>query len=209
FFTALVIATTFALTFRLIIRSRASVPVAVILLVLALGASSIHFLARPHVLSWLFVVIWFQVLDDFPQHPRRLIWLPVLMFLWANLHGGFIAGFVLIALYMIADALQYLRNRETRIPTWSTLRTLGSVSLLSLLASLVNPYGYKLHWHVYRYLTDRWLMNHIDEFLSPNFHGVAQQCFVLLLLISIVAWSVAPRRPRLAHVLIVLFAAQT
>jgi len=207
FFTALVIATTFALTFRLMIRSGASVPVAVILLVLALGASSIHFLARPHVLSWLFVVIWFQVLDDFPQHPRRLIWLPVLMFLWANLHGGFIAGFVLIALYMIADALQYLRNRETRIPTWSTLRTLGSVTALSLLASLINPYGYKLHWHVYRYLTDHWLMNHIDEFLSPNFHGVAQQCFVVLLLITVVAWNIAPKKPRLVDVLIVLFAA--
>ena len=207
FFTALVIATTFALTFRLMIRSGASVPVAVILLVLALGASSIHFLARPHVLSWLFAMIWFQLLDDSIQHPRRLFWLPVVMFLWANLHGGFIAGFVLIALYMIADALQYLRNRETRIPTWSTLKTLGTVTALSLLASLINPYGYKLHWHVYRYLADRWLMNHIDEFLSPNFHGVAQQCFVVLLLISIVAWSVAPIRPRLVHLLIVLFAA--
>ena len=53
-------------------------------------------------------------------------------------------------------------------------------------ASLVNPYGYRLHIHVYRYLSSRWLMNHIDEFLSPDFHGVAQQCFVLILLITIV-----------------------
>ena len=34
-------------------------------------------------------------------------------------------------------------------------------------------------------------MNHIDEFLSPNFHGVAQQCFVVILLITIVALAVA------------------
>src|SRR2546427_5347604 len=207
FFTALVIATTFALTFRLIIRSGANIPVAVILLVLALGASSIHFLARPHVLSWLFVVIWFQLLDDSIQHTRRLFWLPVLMFLWANLHGGFIAGFVLIALYMIADALLYLRNRETRIPTWSTLKTLGTVTALSLLASLINPYGYKLHWHVYRYLADRWLMNHIDEFLSPNFHGVAQQCFAALLLIAIVALAIAPKKPQLSQLFVIIFAA--
>jgi hypothetical protein len=211
FFTALVIATTFALTFRLMIRSGASVSVAVILLVLALGASSIHFLTRPHVLSWLLVVIWFQLLDDSQsaQDRRRLFWLPVLALVWANMHGGFIVGFVLIALYMIADVILYLRNRESRGATAARLKTLGAAAALCLLASLANPYGYKLHVHVYRYLTDRWLMNHIDEFLSPNFHGVAQQCFVLLLLISIVAWSVAPIRPRFVHVLMVLFAAHT
>ena len=34
-----------------------------LLLALSLGASMIHLLARPHVLSWLFTVIWFQLLD--------------------------------------------------------------------------------------------------------------------------------------------------
>ena len=206
FFTALVIAATFALTFRFAIRKGGNVAVTVVLLMLALGASSIHFLARPHVLSWLFVVIWFQLLDDYTHHPGRLFWLPFLMLSWANVHGGFIAGFVLLALYMIAEVYEYARNRETRNLTSSKLKILGAITALSLVASLINPYGYKLHWHVYQYLTDRWLMNHIDEFLSPNFHGVAQQCFVLLLLISIGAWSVAPRKPRLVDVLVVLFA---
>ena len=49
-------------------------------------------------------------------------------------------------------------------------------------------------------------MNHIDEFLSPDFHGVAQQCFVVLLLITIVALAVG-KKPPLAHVLVLLFAA--
>lgn len=207
--TAFMIAATFALTFRFAFRNGADIPVAVVLLVLALGASSIHFLARPHVLTWLFVVIWVQLLEESARHPRRLFWLPFLMVLWANLHGGFIAGFVLFALYMIAAAYEYMRNKETRNLTWPKLKTLGATTVLSLMASLINPYGYKLHWHVYRYLTDQWLMNHIDEFLSPNFHGVAQQCFVLLLLISVLAWSVAPRRPRPIDVLIVLFAVHT
>lgn len=205
FFTALAIAATFALTFRIALRRGASVPVAAVLLVLAMGASSIHFLARPHVLSWFFVVIWFQLLDDSTRHPRRLFWLPVLMVLWANLHGGFVVGFVLLALYMMADAFPYLRNRDSRSVTSARLKAFGVVAVL--LASLANPYGYNLHFHVYRYLTDRWLMNHIDEFLSPNFHGVAQQCFVLLLLITILAWSVAKQKPRLVDILIVLFAA--
>ena len=49
-------------------------------------------------------------------------------------------------------------------------------------------------------------MNHIDEFLSPNFHGVAQQCFVAILLITIVALAVARTKPSLSRVFVLLFA---
>src|ERR1700682_4122991 len=63
FFTAIVIAATFALVLRLSLRGGSSLPVIVILLLLAVGASTIHFFARPHVLSWLLTVIWFQFLD--------------------------------------------------------------------------------------------------------------------------------------------------
>ena len=42
--------------------------------------------------------------------------------------------------------------------------SLADITLLSLLATFLNPYGYKLHVHVYQYLTNRFLMNHIEEF---------------------------------------------
>ena len=64
FFTAVIIALTFALTLRLALRRGASLPVAAFLLALSLGAAMIHLFARPHVLSWLFTVVWFQVLDE-------------------------------------------------------------------------------------------------------------------------------------------------
>ena len=64
FFTAVIIALTFSLTLRLSLRHGADLPVAAFLLVLSLGVSMIHLFARPHVLSWLFTVIWFQILDS-------------------------------------------------------------------------------------------------------------------------------------------------
>ena len=85
------------------------------------------------------------------------------------------------------------------------MRGLGALTATCLLASLVNPYGYRLHIHVYRYLSSRWLMNHIDEFLSPNFHGVAQQCFVLILLITMVGLAMGRKLP-LARLLVAIFA---
>lgn len=213
FFNAVIIALTFALTLRLCLQRGADLPVAALLLALSLGVSMIHLFARPHVLSWLFTVIWFQLLDssesgDGAESRRRLWYLPALMLLWVNVHGGFVLGFALLGLYLLSAAVRYYRcpRGEERRRLAQRLRTLGTVTVVSLAASLINPYGYELHLHIYRYLTSRWLMNHIDEFLSPNFHGVAQQCFVAILLITIAALAVARSKPSLSRVFVLLLA---
>jgi hypothetical protein len=216
FFTAVVIAATFAFVLRFTLRRRGSLPVAVTLLLLAVGASTIHFFARPHVLSWLLTVIWFQLLDSSEtaletaadaKQDRRLLWLPVIMLLWANLHGGFLLGIALCGIYLIAGLIRYFSDKEDRQKIGPGLKRLAVASLFSLLATFVNPYGYKLHVHIYQYLSNRFLMNHIDEFLSPNFHGVAQQCFAALLLITVAAVATKRQKLRLSHLLVMIFAA--
>ena len=91
------------------------------------------------------------------------------------------------------------------------LRALTVAGMLSAAATFINPYGYHLHVHIYRYLTDRFLMDHIDEFQSPNFHGVAQKCFAVLLLLALVGLasksrSAVDRRISLNQILLILFA---
>ena len=78
--------------------------------------------------------------------------------------------------------------------------------MLSAAASLANPYGWKLYPHIYSYLSNRFLMDHIDEFQSPNFHGVAQRCFLALLLVTVAVLAVHGRKMRLSQGLTVLFA---
>jgi hypothetical protein len=211
FFAAGLIAASFAVLFRLLLRRGTSMPVAVLLLLLAVSASTIHFFARPHVASWILTVCWFALLDDSERtgETRRLWWLPLLMLLWVNVHGGFLVGFVLLGIYCATASRELLNpaRRLQRIP--SRARTLAWVSVLSAAATFVNPYGYRLHLHIYRYLTNRFLIDHIDEFLSPNFHGIAQTCFAVILMITLAAVVVSPRRPRFSEVLIVLFAAYT
>ena len=224
FYTGAIMAATFVLVFHLAMRRRGSLPITLSLLVLSLGASAIHFLARPHVLSWLLSVIWFELLDSAasgagldsepdldsePSKDRRLFCLPLLMLLWVNLHGGFLLGFALLGVYFIGGVIQYFSGRDQRQELGRWLKRLGLVSVLSLLASFINPYGFKLHLHIYRYLSDRFLMNHVSEFLSPDFHGVAQQCFAVILLVTIAALASARRKPRPAHLLVVLLAAYT
>src|SRR5438046_10584061 len=58
FFTATVIAFTFALTFRILLARGSLLQISIALLLLAMGVAMIHFLACPQVLSWLVSVIW-------------------------------------------------------------------------------------------------------------------------------------------------------
>ena len=233
-FTAVVIAMVFAWTFRMLVWRGTNVFVAIILVLLAASASMIHFLARPHVVSWLFTVAWFWILESSEKsclasgfessatsemNPRRgwSLWLlPPLMLLWVNLHGGFLLGFVLLGIYWCSAAWQWFRLKEDRfddalrrIRAGWLVRALTLTGVLSGLATLVNPYGFRLHVHIYRYLTNRFLMDHIDEFQSPNFHYVAQKCFAALLLLTLVGLTVKRRgagQGRLSQALVVLFA---
>ena len=93
--------------------------------------------------------------------------------------------------------------------------------VVSAVATLVNPFGWRLHEHIYRYLGDRYLMNRIAEFRSPDFHGWAQRCFGIILLLTLAALAGhrsdghrsddyrsgdQRHRLRLSHLLVVLLA---
>ena len=218
--TAVVIAAVFAWTFRLLMARGTNIMVALVLVLLAMSASTIHFLARPHVVSWLFTLAWFAILDSSERDcmdgewRRRSLWLlPLLMLVWVNVHGGFLVGFVLLIIFWLAALWTWFRAKEGRIEevlqkiaAAKRARALALVGLLSAVASLVNPYGWKLHAHVYSYLSNRFLMDHIDEFQSPNFHGIAQKCFLILLLITLGILATRRRQLRASHLLTLLFA---
>ena len=223
-FTALIIAGVFSWVFRLLVRRGTNVLLAVILLLLAASAAMIHFLARPHVVSWLFTMVWFWILESSEKECNSgtqrwwLLWLlPLTMLVWVNVHGGFLVGFALLAIYWccatwqpLSQAFRLTEDRFEdvlqRIRASRRIWTLTLTGLLSAAATFVNPYGFRLHVHIYRYLSNRFLMNHIDEFQSPNFHYVAQKCFAGLLLLTLVALAVKGREARASQFLVILFA---
>jgi hypothetical protein len=220
-FTSVLIAIVFAWTFRMLILRGTNLILAVVLVLLAISASMIHFFARPHVVTWLFTLAWFSILDSTERNSQegrdcssRLLWLlPISMLVWVNVHGGFLFGFALLAIFWAGCFWTWFRSDENRIQesfrkitAARRLRTLTWISVLSAVATLINPYGWKLHEHIYSYLSNRFLMDHIEEFQSPNFHGVAQKCFLLLLLISTTAIAAGGRKLRVSELLLILLA---
>ena len=204
--TVLLVCSTFALLFRFLLRRCGNILVSAGLTMLAAAGSQMHLLARPHVFSWLFTLLWAELLIRFTEGDRKAIyWLPALMLLWVNIHGGFILGVALTALFAAGAFWRYLaaRDRTDLRQLWS----LVAVGFASLAVTLITPYGYQLHIHVYRYLSSNYLMNRIQEFASPNFHEAGIGYFECFLLLAIAGAALGWRRLRVNDLLLLLFAA--
>lgn len=219
---ALIVALTFTLLLRLLMENGTGLLLAIVLTLLALGAAMIHLYARPHIVSWLLSLVWFFALDHWeqagpppsrPQEHRRLRrWLPwafpLSMLLWVNIHGGWIFGMALLASFSLAAWIERLRivDALAAISVGKRARAMCGALGLSALATLVNPYGWRLHAHIYQYLGSRYLMDRIQEFRSPDFHGWAERCFGILVVLLLVGFAVRREKVRLSHVLVALLA---
>lgn len=208
---ALVMAATFTLLLWQLLKSGTGLPLAIVLMLLAEAAAAIHMFARPHIVSWLLTLAWFMALERWEQGnaPPWLRWLfPVSMVLWVNLHGGWLLGMALLAIFTLVAFVESLRAADgiVRIQAAKRARAMHSAFAWSALATLINPHGWRLHAHIYRYLSDRYLMNKIVEFRSPDFHGAAQRSFVVILVLVLIAFVARRRKVRLSHTLVTLLA---
>jgi hypothetical protein len=209
-FSACLVALVFALLFRLALKASGNLLVALCLTLLAGAASLIHLLARPHLVTWLFTLVFFQALASFQRGERKqLLFLPALMLLWVNLHGGFLAGIAVLGLFIAANLWTRLTaaGAELRGQAQARLRHLGMVLALTLAATMVTPYGYRLYVHLHDYLGSGYLMDHIAEFQSPDFHLLQIKAFAVLLIAALLAPALGRVKASALDVLVMAFSA--
>src|ERR1035437_1004156 len=177
-----------------ILRRGAGLWIGVAATMAAVSASSIHYLARPHVFSMLFYTLALWILSEDRARRRPLLWLLVpLTALWVNLHAGFVAWLATLGLLLMLLAAEQ---------DWSQLRRYGSLLGLCTLASFLNPYGWQLHLHIARYLNSSWIMDHVQEFQSPAIRSEGAVVFVLLLLSAV---ALVPQANRFEALLVLVW----
>ncbi|MEO7653557.1 MAG: hypothetical protein ABIZ80_24120 [Bryobacteraceae bacterium] len=179
---ALVIASCTWLWFQLTWASGGNFLLAAALAGPMLSTSNIHWLARPHVLSWVFLLVAVIVAERASRRDLGLWWLAALPFtaLWTNIHASFFFAPLI--------ALVYAAGTVARAQIWGiTVAGRARWFLLAAVAaaagSLINPYGWQLHQHLFVYLTNADLMARIGEFQSFNFH--AEGAFQILLTVAV------------------------
>ncbi len=162
------------------------------LTLIAVTSSSIHFLARPHLLTLVSLAGAMWMIERDRREAWRGIWfLPALTAIWTNLHGGVFLLILLLALLVVGSGVEWRAGRRPGRTVGRQAALLGCCAV----ATFVNPYGWNLHRHVLSYLSSDWIRSAVQEFQAPTFRGENQLHFEALLMLGLMAagWKLRRR----------------
>ena len=143
----------------------------------AFKLSQIHFILRPVIFSFgFFAFLYFFLLKkDFVFSLKNKLVLFLVFLLWANIHPSFVLGFVLFGVYFIASLLNSPKRFKSFIIP----------GLIILLATLFNPYGYKLYASILELGSDSYFMQLHQEWQPVKFTDYSGFLFLVVSLLSV------------------------
>lgn len=157
-----------------------------------------HVLARPHMLTLPVMVAWFIGLIDAADRKAAPPWaLLLVMVLWANLHGGFVFGLMLIG----PLGVEALRQAEPQRRGALALRW-AAFGLAAVAACCATPYGWGTLLAATKILSLGEVLSTLGEWASSDFSkfGTFEASLLALLGIALARGLTLPW-PRLLLVL--------
>ena len=136
------------------------------------------FYGRPQIFSYFFIFFELKILYSFLEDgkSRFIFIIPLLAVLWSNLHGGSSnMAYILCIIFLIVGCLNFNFGRiETKRLNKKMLKQLTIVTVLTMIAILVNPIGMKVFIYPYQNLSDKISMNVISEWQAPDAKNIGQ-----------------------------------
>lgn len=127
----LLILLSFYLLYRLMVFRQVQMPVIVSTLFLVLITVHIWFSYRPELITWIGILLTVFILEVYySSQKKNLFWLPVMIVVWVNMHGLFMIGLFIMAVYLISVCIRD-KKLDIYFLKWF---------LIAVAAILVNPY---------------------------------------------------------------------
>jgi hypothetical protein len=168
---------------------------------LSLWAALPYLGARTQLVSLLGLALLTWMLKRWQDGSVGVRWLiPPLLLLWANLHGGFLAGLLLLVLVIATTAIvRWLSDRRIAFAvrcdevlfSWNDLTRLTLLTAVSAGLTLVNPYGWRLHGEILDSLSNRYMLETLQEWQPLSMGGLAGRMYALYLAglgVAMVLW---------------------
>lgn len=174
---------------------------------LVCGGASVHFLARPHVLTMLLLAVSMWILERDRREPNGWTWVWILVpmaAVWTNLHGAFLVLPVCVGAVAVGTALEGLLSGLH----WKDLTRARRYFILSgacALATLANPYGWNVHLHIAQYVRAKWILDLISEFQSPSFRDETLLQHAVVMFVALGLCGLLLARRRFADTLLIVF----
>lgn len=152
--------------------------------VVGAATAAVFWSPRPQMISFFLSTVILYLLY---LHKRRKIdrlWLiPVIMGIWGNLHAGFSIGFIFLLGSIAGEVLGNIFNpKGENVVPLKGIRKLIIVTLVSVAALVINPYGLQMLSVPFQTVSIGALQNFIQEWNSPNFHERQTWPFIMMLL---------------------------
>lgn len=142
---------------------------------LAITLASRSFLGvRPQMFTYLLLLVLLGVLRralTAQKSARWFILVPIVFIVWANLHASFVAGFIVLFVFLTCESVKLLTASHLKlgmVPHIKNVVRLALATLVSIPATFINAYGYNIWLEPYRTLTDKALHNNIVEWFAPE-----------------------------------------
>ncbi|MBN1120387.1 MAG: hypothetical protein JXJ17_04875 [Anaerolineae bacterium] len=206
FYTALLATGGLAFVYR---QCRGDSMIKAFVIILAAAAAAIFWSPRPQMFSFFFSAVVLYLLRLYQQKGIDRLWfIPLIVALWVNFHGGFAIGFILMVLATVGEFLRWFfdvvidgrgeadadKRRAALIDGLRPVGRLVVIGLVSAAAVSLNPYGPRMLLYPFQTVGIGVLQDFIQEWASPNFHRPETWPFIWMLLGTLIAAALSPRR---------------
>jgi hypothetical protein len=161
--------------------------------VLAAATSAVIWAPRPQMFTFVLTALVGYLVYLYKWRQIDRLWLlPLIFVLWANVHGGFAVGFILLAGAIGGEVLnRFLRHDGAEVLSWPRLGKLVGLSALSYALLVLNPNTTAMYTYPLRTVNIGVLRDFIQEWSSPDFHQPFVQPFIWMLAATLAAvgWS--------------------
>lgn len=161
---------------------------------------------RPRVFTLLLASIYLALLSRYARTGtgRAIWWLVPLMAVWVNLHGGFLIGLVLIMVTIAGILLDAWLEGQSLQSLWPRIRVLSLVFLACFLVAFLNPQGWRIYLFPFEIFFSPVQQQEIQDWSSPDFHQPQAFPLALLILLTIAAMALSPRRVKPSQLILFL-----
>ncbi len=157
-----------------------------IVLYLVSNVNAVSF--RTQLISYLFTGILFYIISLYNKNPKNLLLAIPLFLFWANFHGGFILGVILLAGYLGIKKILEMWGKFDFNTMVSSIKFETFIILGILLATLINPFTYGVYLETFNHFGDPWL-KYVSEW-AP-FTDQSQQWWNLIIFMNLYLVGVA------------------
>lgn len=157
--------------------------------------ASVYIAARPALFTLVFSAVTLWVLSG---STRRAWGLVPLLAVWANVHGGFALGFILLGLVGAGRLVQAANTQAAWAgrahAAWVAGRGLLAIGLAGVAAACLNPYGPEMLLYPFKTVGIEVLRASIAEWQPPDLQTTSGQLY--LGLVSLTYWVMLAARCR-------------